>query len=367
VNIPRLGWSLSAAALVTVGSAGRMRAQEVRTDSATHTVKRGDTLWDLAHAYLGDAYLWPEIYRINTDQIEDPHWIYPGEVLRLPGKTVAAAPTPKLTPEAPQPVVRPSNGTVFGSQTRVFGRSLGSRPAAMSRVAIGDVMRAPYYTQVGGPAVSGRIMFGADLPGIDKQHNTSNFQMFDRLLMVPPAGSAANEPDRFIAYELGPTEEDLGTMVVPVALLEVVRSPRNNEPATVQVRQLYGELGADTRVVPLDTTGAGAVGAPRPVSEGTVRTASLLQVYKPDVLPSLNHFVLFDLSTRDGLRIGDEVQVFRTRTEPKGDDGPTLPEVAIAMGQVVRVTPYGATARITTQQQPAIRKGEHIRVTARMP
>jgi hypothetical protein len=120
-------------------------------------------------------------------------------------------------------------------------------------------------------------------------------------------------------------------------------------------------------VVPLDTTGVGAVGVPRPVSEGTVRTASLLEVYKADVLPSLGHYVLFDLSSRDGLRIGDEVQVFRSRVEPKGDDGPTLPEVAIAMGQVVRVTPYGATARITTQQQPAIRKGEQVRVTARMP
>jgi hypothetical protein len=41
--------------------------------------------------------------------------------------------------------------------------------------------------------------------------------------------------------------------------------------------------------------------------------------------------------------------------------------VQIATGQVVRVTPYGATARITTQQQPAIRLGEQVRITAQMP
>ena len=44
-----------------------------------------------------------------------------------------------------------------------------------------------------------------------------------------------------------------------------------------------------------------------------------------------------------------------------------MPEIAIATGQVVRVTPFGATARITSQEQPAIRVGESVRITARMP
>ena len=70
-----------------------------------YTVVEGDTLWDIASTFLNDPWYWPEIWYINP-QVENPHLIYPGDVLALvyidgaPRVTVGQASTLRLSPEA---------------------------------------------------------------------------------------------------------------------------------------------------------------------------------------------------------------------------------------------------------------------------
>jgi hypothetical protein len=47
-----------------------------------HTVRPGDTLWDLCARYYDNPYNWPRVWSYNP-QVENPHWIYPGDQLRM--------------------------------------------------------------------------------------------------------------------------------------------------------------------------------------------------------------------------------------------------------------------------------------------
>lgn len=62
------------------------KEREVRHLPTVHTVKRGETLPQIAAQpdVYGDALMWPLIYRANRDQIRDPKRIWPGQVLRIP-------------------------------------------------------------------------------------------------------------------------------------------------------------------------------------------------------------------------------------------------------------------------------------------
>ncbi len=53
-------------------------------DPVFHTVEKGESLWKIAAAHLGDGSRYMEIFEANKPMLSDPDKIYPGQMLRIP-------------------------------------------------------------------------------------------------------------------------------------------------------------------------------------------------------------------------------------------------------------------------------------------
>jgi len=85
---------------------------EFRPDAPdSHTVVKGDTLWDISATFLQKPWCWPTVWGMNRDEIANPHWIYPGQIIwfdraagrlrlgnRIEAGSAAAVPDERLQP-----------------------------------------------------------------------------------------------------------------------------------------------------------------------------------------------------------------------------------------------------------------------------
>jgi len=78
-------FALLAAALAATSLMAQQRSELKLQDNAPdrYVVVPGDTLWSIAAKFLKDPWRWPEMWKLNRDQVKNPHWIYPGDVIVL--------------------------------------------------------------------------------------------------------------------------------------------------------------------------------------------------------------------------------------------------------------------------------------------
>jgi hypothetical protein len=373
------------AGLIALLASPVAEAQGVAASDGTHTVKRGDTLWDLARTYLGDPFMWPEIYRINTTVVEDPHWIFPGEVLQIPGRQVAqtppaalddgapemssapetAADAPQVTQVAAERPPAPQSATIFASSPFVRRSAETTRRASgvepQPAVRPGDFYGAPWVDRRGGPRDAGRIIAPADIAGIGDTRDIAWVYVYDRLYVALPGGSIAAIGDRYMTFRLGAELPNGQQVIIPTGVVRVIATADGDAP-TVRLIQQFENVQVDDRIMRLDRVTLPLRSAYMPVDLGM--EGRITWIPSEVVLPSLQRYVVLDLTSLDGVRLGDLFTVFRPVHRFNGH---TLPEEEIASVQIVRVNERGATGLVVDQRHPAITQGASVRLTARMP
>jgi bifunctional DNA-binding transcriptional regulator/antitoxin component of YhaV-PrlF toxin-antitoxin module len=236
----------------------------------------------------------------------------------------------------------------------VTGRS---RPGA---VRPGEVQAAPYADRDGGPRNAGRLVASADRPGIKTSIVRSKYQLNDDLYVGLPKGSVARLGDTYMSYVLGPDLGDFGQVVIPTGILRV--EGISGQRALARIVRQFGEIELDQRLtlVPDVTFPTGSL---MTVAGGT--SGKVLYVHDEPVLPSIGHYVLISASSKNGIKIGDEITFIDNSTGISNETA--APPVVAAIGQVVRVTPYAASVIIVRQTQPTIRDGMTVRLTGTTP
>lgn len=373
---------LCLAAIFLTISCQPLRAQVQRPDSAAppspgtvlHTVRRGDTLYDIARAYLGNPLRWPELFRANARQIANANLIFPGQRLFVgadgkptfvpPAVSVGEEPA-DLVPASTRPVVL-GRAMANQSQSSLQNATLSGR-ALRPTVRAGEMAAAPFLLPVTAPYSGGALVSRADRTVLGSSSMRDQFQIFDDVNVLLPAGTPAVTGAKFAVFQRGPAIEYRGVrsrVMQPTGVVEIVAAG-TGKAARARVVSVFATLRAGDLLLPLDAEVKALTVRPEPVANGPL--FEVAYVAGGVVLPTVQNYIVIALPRGTSSRVGDQFALIAegVSLSPTGKD--VAPENQVARASVVKVTADGATAIIIGHDQPAVRVGMKARLVARMP
>ncbi|HEY7480664.1 MAG TPA: LysM peptidoglycan-binding domain-containing protein [Gemmatimonadales bacterium] len=389
-------------------AAGPTLAAAQDTSTQSHTVRKGDTLWDLARQYRGDPFLWPDIYRMNTSVVEDPHWIYPGEVLQLSATEAVAsvpaqdtpAPTSDSTaaPTMEQPVQQPQAPVTdeVAESPAASTEAAEPTPASLASLTKADTTEQPAplfgrrssdtmqemlraYTQQPYRALRrsefyssgfltenqklplGKVLGPVTPPQIRALARNTNAMPYSIIAVSAPKGASYQVGDSLLVVQIGREIDNFGDVVLPSGIAQVVDTASGHYLASVLA--VYGPIRGGQSVLPLEKFGQPGGARATPVSNGV--RATLLGGSGRQDLKAPQMVVFLDKGRKDGVSPGD---LFEIRRQPERlNDGSIRIDDVMATLQVVHVRERTATARLLNVISPDIAPGNEARQVAKLP
>ena len=311
-------------------ASSRVTMSDLQPDAPNeYTVVKGDTLWGISGRFLKDPWKWPQIWEMNRDQIKDPHWIYPGNVIRLD----RSGDSPRLSmggggaggAEGPG---GPSGGTEAQAQAnvvvldpRVRVEPLETAIPTIPGSVIGPFLSQPLVVEAGGldgaPTIvateESRVIVGqGDTAYADRIGSNAavNWQVFRQ-------GAALRDPE---------TGEVLG---IEAKYVGDARVRRFGNPTTLEITKARQEINRGDRLTP-----ARESAFPSYVPRAPDKFIRAMIMSVEEGVSELGQFQVITINrgSREGLEIGHVLATYRrgayvTASGQMRNEGPTVASV----------------------------------------
>jgi hypothetical protein len=349
-----------------------------------HVVRRGDTLWDLAGRYLGNPFNWPAIHAANRQIVADPHWIYPEQVLVIPGLRARVEPWSRplgasvagpgaegalADPARPDRTIFYRDATaVMGGQPTVLVDPLEAR----GPVTVGEFYRAEFLEQPGALHVVGRVLRSVrELDTRDRIPRTA--QPRDDVYVAYAGMDPPTVGEQYMLAEVGRRVQEAGMdvrLIDPRALVRVVDV--DDGTIRVHIEEQYGRVVQDHVMLPLEAYPDFQAPVAGRLEQGFDLQGRILEFVDDILLPGKMARAFIDQGRMQGVQVGDVFEAYMPTRQVRARDewvggADRLPEEPVALLRVIRVTDLGATVVADEVMQPRLEGGLPVRRIARMP
>jgi hypothetical protein len=286
-----------------------------------HKVIKGDTLWDLAKTDLNDSFMWPAIWKENPD-IANPHWIYPGQIIKIPIYLLQKDKSEEKALPEPAPAPQEPAKEEVKKEVQIIKHPIVNESLIMASGYIAETI--PGIGQID-DSPSGHTLYGnEDIVYIHVNHPT---KVGDKFYVINFSET--------VSHPITGTE--IGYVVTISGIAEIVEI--KNGDTIAKITKCFGEIEQGDI---LDTY----FDLKPPMTTGDYRSPDINGMVVASAIPKPGHSMLdivyIDKGCKDGIEPGD---MFRTLAV----DAHAVPNGTI---QVISCKDHTATAIIQKSSAP---------------
>ena len=306
-----------------------------------HIVVPGDTLWGISAKFLKEPYRWPEIWRLNQEQVKNPHLIYPGQVVILDQSS--GRPQLKIGREVKD----------FKLEPHIYVADNKRAIPSISQQAIGPFLSEPLVVEANTLDKAPRIVATQEdrvFVGAGNLAYATGVKEKAKLWQIYRPGKALIDPE---------SRQTLGYEAI---FLGSARLTHEGEPASFEIITSRQEIGRGDRLLPAAPP---TIINYAPHAPGKAISGRIISVYGGVGEGGRYSIVALSRGHNEGLEIGHVLAIYRSGQEVKNryegkQETYTLPDERYGLLFVFRVFDRVSYALVMDVSRP-VAPGDLVR------